>query len=917
MATNSTSGGRIYSSKAPETTYQGSARGGSFNAVRAQNDDKAQQQEAQARERDNQTKSRELARAQKMETVELQAQQTADSGMQKLEQGIEADALKADQLWEQDTLKQEQTYEMGMLKLESTQQQLSGQVASARLQATSTAIQGVMSLSKSYMAYQQQMDGIKKKDAAVNSLINGGSVLKEGAQQGVVDKQVQTATQEAAIQVAPNEPSVRAEITQQTSDAAAQRNIGAIDTRQAMMILPATIDEYTASDAAVQLPDGRVLRPSEATSAIDAGLIQGAYLSQALKDLGVADLPTAELHEYVGQIQQTGAQKASQAGTKYNKRRQEEKVATAFSLSETMYADGASAGENYRRLSNELFLTGKYGSKKEANDAAIKQLSTVYANNEDSKGLRDLLDEPKFIREDGTAGPSVGSTYGAAIRDAADKIDRGEYNRVELERKTRVQGVNTLKEERFLELAAAGTDAAKIEEIERKYHAEALKIPGLAGQALATSIAEGGFKDSPQAYNALVDQVYSDEPPTDQDLRDYLEEGVITPTQYSSLSKANTRSDGQRKAALEPYAGEIKGIASSVIGSIKGELGMSGSVFSDQWKADTAGMVGDMNERISQDVFNYMQENPEVSKTPGKVREFTESRKDFYIADIKAQSDAFLEAQAKLPPTDRELAKFEYKYLGGGSTNTQTLPKYTDAKSGREIQVMTGMSTEEFKGLEPGTINPINARILNSNDFTAGVESLSTGNPDSMPRRIVSIAKSLGMTPRVLLEQQGWSQGMDVRNVVSRQLVQIPQDGPVTMEQGMAYMESMGFTTKGSAYLSGNIQQESSWNGRRDWGQVAGDGTSRNGGLISWASWSDDAARLGNAEAYLGKSIDQATHAEQLAFMEYEMKTSYPEAYRIFTDESARTADLERASVIYWGYGDEGDRFDYAQELLN
>ena len=95
------------------------------------------------------------------------------------------------------------------------------------------------------------------------------------------------------------------------------------------------------------------------------------------------------------------------------------------------------------------------------------------------------------------------------------------------------------------------------------------------------------------------------------------------------------------------------------------------------------------------------------------------------------------------------------------------------------------------------------------------------------------------------------------------------------------------------------------------------DGTSRNGGLISWASWSGDPARLGNAEAYLGKSIDQATHAEQLAFMEYEMKTSYPEAYRIFRDPSARTADLERASFMYWGYRDVGGRFDYAQELLN
>ena len=64
---------------------------------------------------------------------------------------------------------------------------------------------------------------------------------------------------------------------------------------------------------------------------------------------------------------------------------------------------------------------------------------------------------------------------------------------------------------------------------------------------------------------------------------------------------------------------------------------------------------------------------------------------------------------------------------------------------------------------------------------------------------------------------------------------------------------------------------ESSWNGQRSWGEVEGDGTSRNGGLISWASWSDDPARLGKIEKYLGKPIEQATDDEQLAAMLWEM----------------------------------------------
>ena len=65
----------------------------------------------------------------------------------------------------------------------------------------------------------------------------------------------------------------------------------------------------------------------------------------------------------------------------------------------------------------------------------------------------------------------------------------------------------------------------------------------------------------------------------------------------------------------------------------------------------------------------------------------------------------------------------------------------------------------------------------------------------------------------------------------------------------------------------------------REWGQVAGDGTNRNGGLISWASWSNDSARLGAIERYFGKPISQIPETQQLEYMKMEMQRSYPRAY--------------------------------------
>ena len=122
-------------------------------------------------------------------------------------------------------------------------------------------------------------------------------------------------------------------------------------------------------------------------------------------------------------------------------------------------------------------------------------------------------------------------------------------------------------------------------------------------------------------------------------------------------------------------------------------------------------------------------------------------------------------------------------------------------------------------------------------------------------------------------------------------------------------------TEKGAAYLAGNIQQESGWDGMRSWGQVLGDGTSRNGGLVSWASWSDDPARLGKIEDHYGKTIDKITEHQQLQWMLQEMKQDYPSAYTAFTNPKATDEDLKAASYAYWGYGEEGSRFRYGEKI--
>ena len=106
-------------------------------------------------------------------------------------------------------------------------------------------------------------------------------------------------------------------------------------------------------------------------------------------------------------------------------------------------------------------------------------------------------------------------------------------------------------------------------------------------------------------------------------------------------------------------------------------------------------------------------------------------------------------------------------------------------------------------------------------EFDASVNALAQANPDAIPPRVVAIAEHLGMSPRVLVEQQGIQNGIDVRSIVdpsarkATEAVDASEGGPNSLKSGQRYLQSMGFSQRGAAYISGNIQSESSWNGMR------------------------------------------------------------------------------------------------------
>jgi len=134
---------------------------------------------------------------------------------------------------------------------------------------------------------------------------------------------------------------------------------------------------------------------------------------------------------------------------------------------------------------------------------------------------------------------------------------------------------------------------------------------------------------------------------------------------------------------------------------------------------------------------------------------------------------------------------------------------------------------------------------------------------------------------------------------------------------GARTLVGMGLPPRSAASLAGTIEQESTWQGQRSWGEVMNDTSERNYGLLSWAEFQGDRARVARIEGYLGKSIDQATDNEQLGAILREMKEVYPQTYKVMMDSSSTQIEIDQALKDYVGYGHAGNRYRFANQIFN
>ena len=212
---------------------------------------------------------------------------------------------------------------------------------------------------------------------------------------------------------------------------------------------------------------------------------------------------------------------------------------------------------------------------------------------------------------------------------------------------------------------------------------------------------------------------------------------------------------------------------------------------------------------------------------------------------------------------------------------------------------------------------PVNAspsdRLLSRKQFVDNIAVLESGRTDFGPR-LTELSRKLTTTPVRLLEAQSKALGYSGSSLGSIVKPDLEKFEPTSMESGMNALKAMGFSDVGSAYLAGNIMQESSWlTGEKP----RDDGGAPAGGLVSWRG-----SRLDKIQEYLGrgtgkpKLIQDASPSEQLNAMKWEMKKDFPSSYRIFTNPNSTETQLRRESYRYWRWGEEGKRFAFAESLI-
>ena len=585
-----------------------------------------------------------------------------------------------------------------------------------------------------------------------------------------------------------------------------------------------------------------------------------------------------------------------------------DQTANLTQLNSTIYSAVASdmSAEEVWKVASEGFAHGNVGHQgfsAASNEQAMQAIIASAVNDGDVALLEALEGTPKMPNQPN--GPTLSDEYAHLLGPAKIKAQetrnaaiRAEKAQIGLQVESAIQT--------YHENPSGEAKAQLIESLQQMPQTKAVRTA-------LKNLTSKGFNNDPGLEAELAAAQARGEYIPQKILEDALDAGRIRPEVYQELAKAQP--DLKNRAKADAFAKDKVNLLKSAL--LNNYLNEKGEPFG------AAAQVANMS-KSTRVVYENRVSLFQTELAKALVAEARSAKGDIFSdqATLNRLSSEIQQELLKRPEftlTDDAENGIVFK-ADPGSYSTPGFKQITIAPG---EQNFLGLSFREVVNNVPiSEINADDDLIVNTALLQMDVQAIIDDKPVSSFTS--NWARHLGMSERTFIDAQLARNGkppialLEQGTTTGFQPKAATPGADLNATTGFRHLQSMGFPTRGAAYITSAISHESSWHGMREWPQVMGDGTNRNGGLISWASWHNNSARLGAIERHFDRPISQISETDQLSYMKHEMITRYPKAYRIFTNPSASSADLRWAVSNYWGFDPKytGDRWVDAEALI-
>ena len=791
-------------------------------------------------------------------------------------------------------------------------------------------LKALSGFSKTLTDYLQKQYKTTQDDIAIgetyDAITAGMLTEEEVAEQAGVEQEAQDVNAAAT------------EVEEQTGDPAAgeavradfgQRARGEVGERAKLMsasaAYPSFMQAWMDSDAMITI-NGQKMTVRQALRSGDPRVIQSVIAmgrQKFFKEFELAGASKRNVVQLLGRTilttdSQYAGTAARDAATARREADREALAGTTFDVGSNMDSGKEQVQATWDQLAKQYWLSGNFTTRREANEAALTDLLIPLVAAGDVEAIDALMDTLKT----GQKGTELRKEFGKKLTEARLQAEQ-------IADRNRSRAREDLDQAMYEELSGVSDPSERAAIIEK--HVQKLRDQGYYREARELeSQLQGLTIDGASARNAqlLLNQIRDGDLTDPKQIEQAALRGEITEQQRSALLTAlaekNSVETPENPAAqriVKDYIAEFESQLLIGIGLAKDATGNIVTSDPGQTAALTPGeaqiLIGAAREDLNKIANAIIQDNPGISQAQlemmlrqamgqWKADNVTKKEGKFgAVGQLAELADLNKTGIDRIPPDLRQqlkdLANSPVRLTNFNFDTSQTSLGGPKDLSGINF-TLTDANKDQY--------NPLRGDKL----FTVErmQEFVDLYEEGKLHPQIIAYADTLGVSPLSLMQQQLSALGMEPMRAPA--IGRNPDSSNVTVTdvtsavEGAQVFMQMGVPARGAAWLSGNIQQESGWAGQQTpWDDVGAPA----GGIVSWR-----ADRLQRIERELGRPVEQISDVEQMRYMLQEMKDQYPEAYAVFMNPNATDRQLMRASMAFWGYGEEGRRFTYARETL-